>query len=314
MPSSIQRYLEDAPFDVLFLFDCCHLIHPKSGLETLGIKEVLVADGYETIVAEVGDHSFTRLLVDQLARAAVEGRSVSASHLHGDMLGSFGDYDSRTIRERGGQIALDANNLPSFEIPRRRTPVHYFMSQNHQSIVLAPFRRNPDPAPSGLVLSPPTSQDAASLTGAETSGHGEGITLISKEEMHPQVLLRVLLDSPATTNVPAWVEWISNAPVEARDIRVEGWYGSFSTLVMLNVSIGIWHSLPDNPAISFLGYVTTQNLASSLNLSAAQARVANVRSLLGILDPEPAGQPLHSFDPIRRDTGGSTVSRPSNPE
>lgn len=131
--------------------------------------------------------------------------------------------------------------------------------------------------------------------------------------MHPQVLLRALLDSPATINAPAWVEWISNAPVEARDIRVEGWYGSFATLVILNVSIGTWHSLSDNPAISFLGYVTTQNLASSLNLSAAQIRVADV-SFLGISDPEPARQPLHSFDPIRRDTGGSTVSRPSNPE
>ncbi|KAK0620748.1 hypothetical protein B0T14DRAFT_567479 [Immersiella caudata] len=79
-PRSAQLYLENAECDVLFLHDCCHSIHAGGGGATAGVKEALAAGGLETITAEVGEHSFTHLMINELARAAEQGHAVSVSN------------------------------------------------------------------------------------------------------------------------------------------------------------------------------------------------------------------------------------------
>ena len=294
IPFSIQRYLEDASCDVLFLFDCCHPIHAQSGLKTRGIKEVLAAGGFETVAAEVGNDSFSRFLIDQLARASSDWLSVSASELHGRMLTSLADYTSKLVRDQAGQIALDANNRPRFERARRRTPVHYFMSHEHESIILAPLRLaavagRTDPVP------PVNNGDSHPMA----QEIGEGIINLQPRETHPQVILSVRLDSSETLNAAPWLDWLKKAPPEAKDIKVEGWFGSFSTLVLLNVPLSIWHMLPDNPAISFIDYVTTKNLAFSVTLLPQQTQAMMQGFCLGEIGPFEQFEQLSNINPAR---------------
>lgn len=83
----------------------------------------------------------------------------------------------------------------------------------------------------------------------------------------PQVIVSVRLESTQTLDTSEWVEWLRKAPSSAANLKVEGWYGSFSTLVLLNMPLRVWHVLPAHPAVSFIGYVTTGNLASAIHES-----------------------------------------------
>jgi hypothetical protein len=57
------------------------------------------------------------------------------------------------------------------------------------------------------------------------------------------------------------VEWLRNVLVNGRDIRVEGTWDSFSTLILLRMPIEVWNLMPEHPAYSFVGFVTSGNLA-----------------------------------------------------
>jgi hypothetical protein len=50
-------------------------------------------------------------------------------------------------------------------------------------------------------------------------------------------------------------------PSEAKGIKIEGIYGSFSTLLLLRVPVIVWNLLPQNPAYTFVGFITSQNMA-----------------------------------------------------
>ncbi len=60
-----------------------------------------------------------------------------------------------------------------------------------------------------------------------------------------------------------WLEWIRNAPPEAKDIRIEGKYDGFSTLVIVRMPIPVWNLLPEDPAYSFVGFIMSENYAAS---------------------------------------------------
>jgi len=64
--------------------------------------------------------------------------------------------------------------------------------------------------------------------------------------------------------------------------KVEAVYKSFSTLVLLSVPVFIWNLLPEDPACSFVGYVTSTNIMKALPnpskvelLEQAKVKVAN---------------------------------------
>lgn len=66
--------------------------------------------------------------------------------------------------------------------------------------------------------------------------------------------------------------------------------GAFKTLVLLNGPLGVWHVLSEKPAFSFVDYVTTPNLASSVTLSTKHAQ-ARSRAI----SPLRAGGELHGL-------------------
>ena len=264
-PRSAQLYLENAECDVLFLYDCCHSIHAGGGDATASVKEALAAGGFETIAAEVGEHSFTHLMTNELARAAEQGHAVSVSDLHGCMLTTLRDYTPKLVTDGRGELFLDSNKRPRFEPPRRRTPVHYFLSQQRQSIVLAPLRSTPPSKP--MHHSKQGIQPMASQLIGDAADDGDEHNLIKIDApQFPQVIVSVRLQSSDSSEAKAWVKWLLNAPPDAEKIKVEGWFGSFSTLFLLKLPLQVWHTMSDNPAVSFVGFVTTENMASALPL------------------------------------------------
>ncbi|KAK4454485.1 hypothetical protein QBC34DRAFT_160211 [Podospora aff. communis PSN243] len=277
-PRSVQVYLENARCDVLFLYDCCHSIHAGSGDTTTGVKEALAAGGFETIAAEVGEHSFTNLMINELARAAEQNHAVSVSDLHGYMLAGLRDYTPKLVKDVKGKLVLDCNKRPRFEPPRRRTPVHYFLSQKRQSILLAPLR--PIPTDKGMLPSIrdmlPQSRDVpAPCFGQNPATEDEDNQFIEiNAPRFPQVIVSVRLQSSDSSEANAWVKWLLSAPPDAEDIKVEGWFGSFSTLVILNIPLKVWHAMPDNPAVSFIGFVTTENQAFAPPLLSSEPSAA----------------------------------------
>ena len=244
----------------MFLYDCCHSIHAGSGSTAFGVKEALAAGGFETVAAEVGEHSFTHLLTNELGRATTQGRAISVSDLHGYMLAGFRDYTPRFLKDSRGKLLLDNNKRPRFEPPRRRTPVHYFISQKRESIVLVPLR--PAVVTPQQSMKPPPLQDPPPAAPTDAESTNSGFIEITARQF-PQVILSVRLESSESPDATEWLDWLMEAPSGAEEIKVEGWFGSFSTLIILNIPLNVWHTMPDNPAVSFVGFVTTENLVSA---------------------------------------------------
>lgn len=57
--------LEEAECDVLILLDCCAAAS-SGGNHGRGVTEVIAACGFEVFAPGVGEHSFTRSLIDEL--------------------------------------------------------------------------------------------------------------------------------------------------------------------------------------------------------------------------------------------------------
>jgi hypothetical protein len=77
----------------------------------------------------------------------------------------------------------------------------------------------------------------------------------------PQVILSIRV-SNTDFDINTWLEWIRDVPSEATKTKVDGVYGSLSTLIILRMPISLWSLLPDDTAYSFIGFVTTENLAT----------------------------------------------------
>lgn len=79
----------------------------------------------------------------------------------------------------------------------------------------------------------------------------------------PQVLLSIRLEQDSL-DIPAWKDWIRSTPAEGKDIKIEGFYGSFSTLLLVQMPVALWNLLKPGPAYSLVGYVTTENKVTEI--------------------------------------------------
>ena len=76
--------LEQAKSDVLILLDCCAAASSTASSGS-GITEVIAACGFESMAPGVGQHSFTRSLIDEL-KFLSRGVPFSAALLHNKIL------------------------------------------------------------------------------------------------------------------------------------------------------------------------------------------------------------------------------------
>jgi hypothetical protein len=90
-------------------------------------------------------------------------------------------------------------------------------------------------------------------------------TSASGEFQTPHVLIRIGLEQQQPPmDVKECLRWLESVPILGKWATIEGIYPSYSTLLIISVPIVIWNMLPDNPACSFIGYVTAPSFARSI--------------------------------------------------
>lgn len=247
----IQDYLcevDDYSPDVLFLYDTCHSANGHGSIESSrSAIALLAACGFETRAAEVGRHSFTNALIQELSEAAMHQRAISVPQLHSSLLNRLHlQRQDVLLQEKGGSMCIRTtkDGIPLFEHPVWRTPIYIQLSQNTR--------------PRPIILAP--------LPGKSTSTNGPGFidlnaqststgTLPQPEKAQMHVLLRISL-SEDSFNVEEFKDWICTAPEPAKEIKIIHTLPSCSTLLLLQMPVEMWDMLLPSPAISFVGFVT----------------------------------------------------------
>ena len=266
LPSGgVQLLFEEADSDVLLLYDCCHSAHPAMTLSGHGVTEVIAACGFETQAPSIGPHSFTTALIRELAQAH-QGPPFSVATLHSRILGSLKNWKRDLLKDNQGKIWRDSNGRVREECYKRRTPVHCFLTNErpHRSIFLAPLPKHAQNLTAEYSVSYSMSVDSDSSIPQTVSTSLAGTTEVEPVRT-PQVLLCVRLDEDYFTGdkprdrISEWREWIRNIPPGAKDLKIQGVYESYSTLVLLSMPVAVWNILPDNLAYSFIGFISSDN-------------------------------------------------------
>lgn len=269
----IQNMLEQAESDVLILLDCC--AGASSAAEAgNGVTEVIAACGFETWAPGVSEHSFTRSLIDELQFWCGQP-SNSVAMLHMRVLASMKHWKPRSSRTSNDE--------------RRKTPIHSLLTSQgcSKSIQLIPLRQPPPllaELPASLAKEP-----SSESSGSHTASPGveDSMDLDSSQSstshvwsdpsfVAPKVLISLVLEEDQWLSPNAWAEWLENIPAKIKSACVEGVYKSYSTLVLLSVPVASWDMLPNDPAVSFIGFVRSDNLLSNAPLTEKLSQPSNV--------------------------------------
>jgi hypothetical protein len=179
------------------------------------------------------------------------------------------------LKDEYGDIWTDPHGRPVLQRHPSSTPVHCFLTEErpHRGIILAPL---PIRIPGSIEsLDPwPSSTSSTASPSTKPSVSGSKISSVTKVLDHKSsnttnVLLSIRLEKDyfedeMSENIRIWREWIRNIPPEAKGIKIEAIYDSFSTLVLLTMPIALWDLLPNNSAYSFVGFTTSDNKVSTL--------------------------------------------------
>lgn len=115
-----------------------------------------------------------------------------------------------------------------------------------------------------------------------------------QQAKYPQILVSIRLEND-TLDQQAWLDYFRLMPPEAKDIKIEGVYQSFSTLVLLRLPIVVWDLLPDNAAYTFVGFVTSENTVSTTSKPEGTAKEQSEVEKKK-LDEEVSGDSVSSAD------------------
>ena len=191
---------------------------------------------------------------------------------------SLKNWKRALLRDEQGDIWRDINGKVQQECHKRRTPIHQILTNEtpYRSIFLAPLAPKLAVdlglrARSSSASSNSIETDSSIAETEETQTTTPTETMGDEQNRSSQVLLaiRISEDYLTTDNreqrIHEWREWIRNVPPAARGIKIQGVYESFSTLILLSVPTAVWTLLPKNPAYSFIGFITSDNMLSSFN-------------------------------------------------
>lgn len=128
----LQPLLEQAESDILILLDCCAAASSCGGSGS-GVTEVIAACGFETWAPTVGEHSFSRSLIDELEYWSHQRPSLSAAMLHSKVLSRIKCWKPR-FEMTGRQRCVEPPE-------RRKTPIHIVLSEEgaKRNIELTPI-------------------------------------------------------------------------------------------------------------------------------------------------------------------------------
>ncbi|KAL8815419.1 MAG: hypothetical protein Q9223_005443 [Gallowayella weberi] len=263
--SSIQTTLGQADSDVLILLDCCAAAS-SVGVSSKGHTEVMGACGFETGTPGVGDHSFTRSLIEELRYYGEGKRPVSTAFLYSKVL-------ARAKNSWNPRFERDADR------ERRKTPVHIHLADRSKQrcIELVPMRIPPASNSSPSVGSPsqvlsavespahstPPSEDVDMSDAADSNQTPSSESLAGLQKQLPRVLISVALELEQVFRIEDWMDWLKSFPALAQCILLESIYQSDSQLLIFSVPIALWDMLPKDPAIAFVAFVRSGNLLTS---------------------------------------------------
>ncbi|KAH7370074.1 hypothetical protein BKA65DRAFT_487637 [Rhexocercosporidium sp. MPI-PUGE-AT-0058] len=282
LPSGgIQSMFEEADADVLLLYDCCNSAATAESSSTQphkGVTEVIAACGYETIAPEVGEHSFSNALSEVLA-ASSKGRPFSVAELHTKILTRLKCWTPSFVKDDKGKRKEDQEGRLLFERQPRRTPIYSIICETEprRSIIMAPlesFASKTDTSSSHInnLTAGPSSSRSPSVPNDHARKRKRPV---DESIEYPQVLLAIRLEKH-DLDIEAWKECLlRQLPPEAKEIKIEGIYGSFSTLLLLRLPLEVWDLLPENRAYSFVGFVTTPNVMSDETNTVESTEVAD---------------------------------------
>ena len=251
--SGLQTELEEAASDVLILLDCCAAASSAAGPEN-SITEVIAACGFETTAPGVGNNSFTRSLIDELEYLS-NRPAFSAAELHNKILSRIKSLKPKAVDPKTG--------MP---IEKRKTPIHITLSNplNRPSIQLSPVESSSPYAPqlSRDFSNMSILSEAATIVQIKASTNGPSADALQPDPRYddPKVMISVALEEDQILDIAQWITWLTSIPNFAIYAHIEGVYRSDSTLLLLSLPVAVWDLLPENPAISFIGFVRSRNL------------------------------------------------------
>ena len=273
----VQALLAECDSDALLLYDCCFATPIPASGNTCGVTDAIAACGFHETAPGVGQDSFTNALVNELGILSYSTTPISVGELYRRLVQRLRNDTLNVTFDENGDIILGLDGKPIFEGDRRRTPIYYPISneQKRRKILLAPL----PPKESGSTT-PVTSLEVTGETSLQidSSVDDEEVNKFSNStrfsnsqntQLYPMVLLSIRVDSD-NLETQTWREWIRDVPTEATNITIQGIYRSCSILLLLTMPIETWTLLPDNAAYSFVGFVTSSNLAPTL-LGAAKS-------------------------------------------
>ena len=255
--SGLQESLQNAESDALILLDCCAAASSISATGS-GVTEVIAACGFETWAPAVGEHSFTRSLIDEL-RYWGRGPTLSVAMLHNKVLSRI-----KYWKPRFGMTG---------EHEHRKTPIYIVLSHkgSQRSIGLIPLQRDDPPSVGRVDASTQGLHSKSSESSIEAQSIADDSPLDSsqssidrvwpdREFHHPKVLISLSLEEDQSLDKDAWVDWMRSVPALVKYTKVDGIFKSSSTLLVLSIPVALWDLLPKDPAISFIGFVNSSNL------------------------------------------------------
>lgn len=219
-----------------------------------GVTELIAACGFETWAPGVGEHSFSRSLIEELKYLS-RGPPFSVALLHNKVLSRIKDWNPRYALASASE--------------RRKTPFYTQLANelNRRSIELSPVSQQE------VASGPETSPQAAADSPGQSSG-SEDVDMLDSEPsqsslaevwpdprfMSPKVLISVALEDDQRLRPDDWNEWLRLIPALTKYVHIQGVYKSDSTVILGLVPVAIWNLLPEHSAISFVCFVKSENM------------------------------------------------------
>ena len=213
------------------MHDCCNPLfaHFVNDRESRAVVECIFAGGFEAQVPFPGPDSFTKNLSNELGMIQSQGQATSIVELHRRLICRLLNWQ-QSVRWNGSQLRTDEDGRFLTTEPCRVTPVHLSLSKGVRKIWLTPKGVRKGKAP---------------MRKNEGDNHQGG-------DGWPKALLAVRIENDVE-NMSELEVWLKKAPQSM--VKLVGILPSFSSLLLLAVSIPIWDLLPDSNAISFVGFM-----------------------------------------------------------
>ncbi|KAF8860407.1 hypothetical protein BDZ45DRAFT_312341 [Acephala macrosclerotiorum] len=288
--SAIQTLFEKAHFDVLLLLDCCAAASaaPRVGS---AVTETIAACGFESIAPQPGRFSFTNSLIEVL-EDWIDSPSFSAAMLHNRVL-SVLKHEQPERTQNGKRRKMECRRtpihimaaadptLPSIELgrrirPRSQSPISPKLPDTketptttgqtdaktpHTDSINVDHAHTQDPLPTNTENIKQDQPQAQLHSSKRKTYTPDSIYEVTEGDYDiPRVIISLALEKHQTLNSEYCAKWLTSCPPLVKYAKVEAVYKSFSVLVLLSMPVFLWDLLPNNPACSFVGYITSTNL------------------------------------------------------